>query len=83
MKLGLCWTIYNARKPVDWMMISTEKVYIIFSLNSHENGAENTLQHPHVRIMADKKRYLQTYFAVKDKYILIAIRGCKTNFSAI
>ena len=26
--------------------------------------------------MADKKRYLQTYFAVKDKYRIIAIRGC-------
>ena len=30
----------------------------------------------YVRIRADKKRYLQTYFAVKGNYILIAIRGC-------
>ena len=56
-------------------MISTENVYIIFSLNSHENGTENTLHHPHVRIMADKKRYLQTYFAVKDNYRVHTCQG--------
>ena len=74
MKFGLFRTIYNARKPADWMMISTENIYVIFSLNSHENGTENTLSHPHVKIIVDKKRYLQT--AVKDKYIIIAVRGC-------
>ena len=57
-------------------MISTENVYVIFSLNFHENGTENTLCHPHVRIMADKAIYLETYFAVKDKYVIIAISSC-------
>ena len=76
MKLGLLWTIYDARKPIDWMMISTKNIYVKFSLNSHENGTVDTLHHPYVRIMADKKQYLQTYFAVKGNYIVIAIRGC-------
>ena len=34
----------------------------------------------YLRIMADKKRYLQTYIAVKDNYILITIGGL-TNVS--
>ena len=49
------WSINDARKQADWMMISTENIYVIVSLNSHENGTKNTLCHPHVRIMADKK----------------------------
>ena len=57
-------------------MICSENIYIIFSLNSHENGTETTLHHPHFRIMADKKWYLQTYFTVKDKHVIIAIRSC-------
>ena len=57
------------------MMNSTENIFIIFLLNFQENGTENTLCHPHVRIMADKQ-YLQTYFAVKDNYITLAISSC-------
>ena len=58
------------------MMICTKNFYAVFSLNSHESNTENTLCHPTIRIMEDKKCYLQTYFAVKDKYISKAIRGC-------
>ena len=76
MKFSLFRTIYDARKPVDWIMISTGNVYVIFSLKPNENSTENTLCYPLVRIMLDKKRNLQTYFAVKDNYIVIAIRGC-------
>ena len=54
MKFSLFRTIYDARKPVDWMMICTEKVYIIFLLNSHENGTENTWSQPHVRTRASR-----------------------------
>ena len=75
MKFCLFLTIYDKRKPVDWMMNNIENVNIIFLLNSPENGTENTLRHPYVRIMADK-RYLQIYFAVKDNYIIIAISSC-------
>ena len=58
------------------MMISTENIYVIFSLNSHEPGTKYTLRYPYARIMTDKKRYLQTYFAIIDKYIIIAISSC-------
>ena len=54
MKFDLFRTIYDARKLVVWMMIRSENFYLIFLLNSHEKGNENTLCHPHVRIMADK-----------------------------
>ena len=33
-------------RPVDWMMIYTENLYVIFLLNSHENSTENALRHP-------------------------------------
>ena len=66
-EIRLFQTIYCARKPADSMMISTENIYIIFLLNSHENHTETILLQPHVGIMVDKKGYLQT--AVKDKCI--------------
>ena len=45
MKFGVLRTIYDARKRVDWMVISNENINIIFSLNSQENDTENTLRH--------------------------------------
>ena len=56
------------------MMNSSENVYVICLLNSREKGTENSLRHPFVRIMA-VKQYLQTYFVVKDDYI-ITISSC-------
>ena len=71
-KFCLFWTIYDKRKPVDWMMNSSENVYVICLLNSREKGTENSLRLPFVRIMA-VKQYL--HFVVKDDYI-ITISSC-------
>ena len=60
------------------MMISTENIFVIFLLNFHDMRMLSRIPVPyviHVRLMADKG-ILQTYFTVKDKYIIIAIRGC-------
>ena len=39
-EIGLFRTVDNARRPVDRMIISTENIYVIFLLNSHENSTK-------------------------------------------